>query len=263
MNICINMNKTALITGASSGIGKELALIHAGNGGDLVLIARSAAPLNELKEFILSEHQVNVEVIVADLTAPNAPRKIFEEVHSKQIKIDYLINNAGVGGFGEFYKRDESDELNMLRLNMEALVVLTHLFLPEMIARKSGRILNVSSIAGFLPGPMMTTYYATKAFVNSFSFGLAQEVRKYGVTVTALCPGPLKTNFDTAAGMGESTLFSRAPGPYSTALKGYKGMERGSLKVLTNWPLRIGVNWIVPFLPLRWTLSVMEMMHKR
>lgn len=257
------MNKTALITGASSGIGKELALIHAGRGGHLVLVARSAAPLFELKEFILSEYHVNVEVIIADLTAPNAPRKIFEEVHSKQIKIDYLINNAGVGGFGEFCKRDESDELNMLRLNIESLVVLTHLFLPEMIVRKSGRILNVSSIAGFLPGPMMTTYYATKAFVNSFSFGLAQEVRKYGVTVTALCPGPLKTNFDNAAGMGGSTLFNCAPAPYSTALKGYRAMENGRLKVLPNLPLRIGVNCFVPFLPLRWVLSVMETMHKR
>ncbi len=257
------MSKTALITGASGGIGKELALIHASQGGDLVLVARSAEKLNDLKEIIISKYKVNVKVIVIDVTEPNAPQLIVDTVKSNKIQIDYLINNAGVGGFGEFHRRNQQDELKMLRLNIEALVVLTHLLLPEMIERRSGRILNVSSIAGFLPGPLMTTYYATKAFVNSFSFGLAQEVRKYGVTVTALCPGPLKTNFDNAAGMSASSLFSKAPGPQVTALKGYKAMKKGRLKVLTNLPLRIGVEWLVPLVPTSWTLKIMEKMHKR
>ena len=257
------MSKTALITGASGGIGKELALIHASQGGDLVLIARSAERLNDLKETITNKYKVNVEVIVADITEPNALQLIVETLKSKKIQIDYLINNAGVGGFGEFHQRNQQDELNMLRLNIEALVVLTHLLLPEMIERRSGRILNVSSIAGFLPGPLMTTYYATKAFVNSFSYGLAQEVRKYGVSVTALCPGPLKTNFDNAAGMSASSLFNKAPGPQATALKGYKAMKKGRLKVLTNLPLRIGVEWLVPLVPTSWTLKIMEKTHKR
>jgi short-subunit dehydrogenase len=257
------MNKVALITGASGGIGKELALIHAAKGGDLVLVARSADALETLQEELKITYKVNVDIISEDITANQAPQRIYDTIKSKGIKIDYLINNAGVGGFGAFHERSIKDELNMLHLNIEALVVLTHLFLPEMIERKSGKILNVSSIAGFLPGPLMTTYYATKAFVNSFSFGLAQEVRKHGVTVTALCPGPLKTNFDTAAGMGGSTLFNRAPAPYSTALKGYRAMEKGRLKILPNLPMRIGVNCFVPFLPLRWILAVMETMHKR
>jgi short-subunit dehydrogenase len=146
----------------------------------------------------------------------------------------------------------------MIQLNIIALVELTHCLLPEMIKNGGGKILNTSSTAGFIPGPLQTTYFATKAFVNSFSFGLDQEVRRHGVTVTALCPGPVKTGFEAAAGMGSSDLFKRAATASSTALKGYAAMEKGKLVVITDGQMKFLINFMLPILPRRTVLKMVE-----
>lgn len=256
------MKDTALITGASSGIGREFALIHASKGKDVILVARREKELNELKEELERVCGVMVLVIVADLMDPAAPKKIFEKVIEEGIQVDYLMNNAGLGGYGYFKDRSLEKEMEMIRLNVLSLVELTHLFLPSMIERGKGKILNTSSSAGFIPGPLQTTYYATKAFVNSFSAGLDQEVRRHGITVTALCPGPVKTGFESAAGMAGSGLFDRAASASSTAMKGYKAMEKGKLHLITDLPLKIMIRAFLPFLPLRTVLRTVERLQK-
>jgi uncharacterized protein len=256
------MKNTALITGASSGIGKELAKIHASKGKDVILVARREKELNELKEELERVYGVMVLVIAADLMDPAAPKKIFEKVIEEGIQVDYLMNNAGLGGYGYFRDRSLEKEMEMIRLNVLSLVELTHLFLPAMVERGKGKILNTSSSAGFLPGPLQTTYYATKAFVNSFSAGLDQEVRRHGITVTALCPGPVKTGFENAAGMAGSGLFDRAASASSTALKGYRAMEKGKLQVITDFSLKIMIRVFLPFFPLRAVLHSVERLQK-
>jgi len=252
------MKKTALITGASSGIGKELAIIHASKGGDLVLVARRESQLNELKEELITKYNVKVEVIAIDLMKPHAAKILFDKIKEKKIEIEYLFNNAGLGGYGKFHDRKLDLELDMIQLNIVALTELTHLFLPEMIRRKKGKILNTASTAGFLPGPMQSVYYATKAYVVSFSQGIARELKNSDVTVSALCPGPVQTGFEDAAGMSGSGLFKNAENPSSTARKGYKGMEKGKLIIITNRTLSFTLNWIMPFAPRKFVLRSVE-----
>jgi short-subunit dehydrogenase len=165
-------SNTALITGASSGIGRELALVHAARGGNMVLVARRMAELQELKAQIESAHKVQVVIIAKDLSEPHAAREVYEQVQSMNLHIDVLMNNAGFGTLGEFASADVQTSLNMIHVNITALVELTRLFVPHMIARKAGRILDVASTAAFQPGPLMAIYYATKSFVVSFSEAL-------------------------------------------------------------------------------------------
>jgi uncharacterized protein len=252
------MKKVGLITGASSGIGRELAKIHASKGGDLVLVARREEELQKLGRELEDLYGTKSEIIVADLMTKDAASYVFEEVKKRGIQVDFLFNNAGLGGYGNFHERPLKDELDMIQLNVVSLVELTHHILPEMISRKAGKILNTSSTAGFLPGPLQTNYYATKAFVNSFSAGLDQEVRRHGVTVTALCPGPVKTGFESAAGMVGSKLFQNAASAESTARKGYSAMEKGKLEVITDGPMRFGIKFILPFIPTRIILKLIE-----
>ncbi|MFT5818607.1 MAG: short-subunit dehydrogenase, partial [Lentimonas sp.] len=166
------MKKTALITGASSGIGRELAHIHAATGGNLILVARSTQKLNELKIELESKHKIIAAVITKDLTAPNAAQELYDEVKSLNIEVDYLINNAGFGGIGKFLERKLEEDVSMIQLNVVALTQLTHLFSQDFVKRASGKVLNVSSTASLIPGPLQATYYATKAFVTSFSNAL-------------------------------------------------------------------------------------------
>lgn len=252
------MKNVGLITGASSGIGRELARIHASKGRDLVIVARRKEELEKLKAELEMNHGIEVLAIVADLMTPEGPTYVFDEVKKNGIKIDFLFNNAGLGGYGNFHDRPLQQELDMIQLNVKALVELTHLFLPEMIKSKKGKILNTSSTAGFLPGPLQTNYYATKAFVNSFSAGLDQEVRRHGITVTALCPGPVKTEFESVAGMSGSNLFKNAASAESTARKGYNAMELGKLEVITDLPMKIGIKTMLPFMPNRIILKLIE-----
>ncbi|MGV6846372.1 MAG: SDR family NAD(P)-dependent oxidoreductase, partial [Lutibacter sp.] len=180
------MKKTALITGASSGIGKELAKIHAEKGGNLVLVARRAEKLNELKQELDKKYHIQVTVIAKDLTLLNAPQEIYDIVKEKGITIDYLINNAGFGGHGKFHERSLDQDLAMINLNVVALTLLTKLFLPDFVQRNSGRILNTSSTASFMPGPLQAVYFATKSYVTFLSNAIAEELYDTNITVTAL-----------------------------------------------------------------------------
>lgn len=249
------MKNVALITGASSGIGLELARIHASKG-DLVLVARTEKDLIKLKEELEASHTCKVLIICKDLTVANAPKEVFDELQSAGIEISVLMNNAGLGGYGYFHERSLKDESFMIRLNVSVLVELTHLFLPGMIERKSGKILNTASTAGFMPGPLQTIYFSTKAFVVSFSEALAYELKNSGVTVTALCPGPVKTGFAKAANMDGNPLFKNAVAPSVTARKGYKAMEKGKLKIITDWKLSFAIFVVMPFLPIRWIMKM-------
>ena len=190
---------TALITGASSGIGLELARVFARNGYGLVLIARSQQRLDQVAAHL---KPARVQVMAKDLSLPAAPA----EIHDAAPKVDVLVNNAGFTVFGKFAETPLDDELNMMQLNMTALVALTKLYLPGMVAAHSGKILNVASTAAFQPGPLMAIYYATKAFVLSFSEALANELKGTGVSVTALCPGPTETEFQQRGKMQNSGL---------------------------------------------------------
>jgi short-subunit dehydrogenase len=212
--------KTALVTGASSGIGMDFSRELAREGYELFLVARSEGKLRELAREV-----GHATVIVADLTSPTAPQQIFAAAGS----VDVVINNAGFGVLGPFVETDLEKELEMIQVNVSALTHLTKLFLRPMVSRKSGRIMNVASTAAFAPGPLMAVYYATKAFVLSFSEAIAEELRGTGVTVTALCPGPTDTGFARVAGLESSRLFNLTrPMPSAEVARyGIRAMERG------------------------------------
>jgi len=220
---------TALITGASNGIGLELALIHAAKGDQLVLVARNKSKLDELKLELEKTYKISVYTIGKDLSAMNAGQEIFDETSKQQIHIDYLINNAGFGDFGMFVETDWNKEAQMIQLNITALTQLTKLYLKEMVKRGSGKIMNVASTAAFQSGPTMAVYYATKAYVLSFSEAIDNEVRDKGVTVTALCPGATESGFQAAAAMEESNLVKgrKLPTSKEVAEYGYESMMKG------------------------------------
>jgi short-subunit dehydrogenase len=201
---------TALVTGASYGIGLELARCFAAGGHDLVLVARSTEKLQTLAAELRSQHRVTARCITADLSTPESPRQIIDALKADSIEIDVLVNNAGFGNHGKFWENALSSELGLLQVNVVALVHLTHLLLPGMVNRRRGRILNVASMAAFQPGPLMANYYASKAYVLSFSQALSNELAGTGVTVTALCPGPVATEFQKRAGIENSRLFNAA-----------------------------------------------------
>jgi uncharacterized protein len=230
--------QTALITGASSGLGADFARLFARDGWDVVLVARSEGKLRELAASLSG---VTATVIVADLSDPAAPQRIIGELRAKSIRIDALVNNAGLGVAGAFVENDLPREVETIQVNVVALTVLTKLLLPDMVARRSGRILNVASTAAFQPGPLMAVYYATKAYVLSISEAIAEELRDTGVTVTALCPGPTATGFAAPSGVGKKRLFKvRKPASSpSVARTGYDAMMRGRRVVVTGFVNRM------------------------
>lgn len=256
-----NRMKTALITGASSGIGKELARIHAAKGGNLVLVARRTDSLEELKSELESKHEVKVTIFSQDLSEPHAAKKVFDFIQKSGIEIEYLMNNAGFGGHGEFVDRPIEKDLEMIQLNVSALVELTHLVLQDMKARRSGKILNTASTAGFLPGPLQTTYFATKAFVVSFTKGLAYELRNSGITVTALCPGPVKTEFEHVAGLEGGNMFDKGASALQTAQSGYNGMMKGKVIQISDLSLAFLIRFMLPLIPRTWLSAVVEKMQ--
>lgn len=197
----------ALITGASSGIGLELAKIFAKNNKDLVIIARSEDKLKELANELREEHGVDVKVIVKDLSHLEAPKEILDQLINENIKIDYLVNNAGFGAVGPFYELDYERQVNMINLNVTSLVALTRLFLPGLIEKNAGGVLNVGSLAGFQAGPNAAIYYATKAFVLSFTEALSTELKNTNVKISCLAPGPVETGFGEVSGMDDALLF--------------------------------------------------------
>lgn len=226
--------KVALITGASSGIGREFARIHAAYGGDLVIIARRKDRLNELKQELEKKYNINAKVIVKDLTQPQAPIEIYNEVKSAGIAVDYLINNAGFGGRGYFHERPMELDLQMIQVNVVALTTLTRLFLPDFIKRNSGKILNVSSTAALMPGPLQSVYFASKAYVLSFSNAIAHELRDTNITVTALLPGATESEFAKTSDMSNTPLFAKTVSPQYIANAGYNAMIKGKLDIITG-----------------------------
>ncbi|MBX7041474.1 MAG: SDR family oxidoreductase [Ignavibacteria bacterium] len=223
------MNKTALVTGASGGIGLDIAELLASDGVDLILIARNSDKLREEQVRLSGKYNVSVNIIAADLSQVESAITVHKEVHSRGLTVDYLINNAAFGVYGEFSKTDWSAEAGMLNLNIVTLTHLTKLFLKDMLERGGGKIMNVASTAAFQPGPMMALYYASKAYVLSFSEAIGNELKDKNVTVTALCPGPTKTGFQSAAGIEESRLVKgrKLPDSKEVAAYGVRAMMNG------------------------------------
>ncbi|MEM9708105.1 MAG: SDR family oxidoreductase [Pseudomonadota bacterium] len=253
------MTKTALVTGASVGIGAELARYHAKRGGNLILTARREEALNALKTEVESTYSITAHIIALDLAAPGGADALYEKVKEGGHRVDILINNAGFGGQGAHIERKLEDEMAMIDLNIKALVTLTHRFAADMVAQGGGKILNVGSTAGFAPGPNQAVYFATKAFVNSFGQAVDQELRKKGVTSTVLAPGYVETEFAKTAGLeGTDLVGQKGATPASVARVGYDAMRRGELVAINEKRLDIMMNWVVPFLPRRAVLSMIE-----
>jgi len=234
--------ETVLVTGASSGIGRALARRFARAGSSCVLLARRAEALRSLAETLRSRHDVEAHVLPADLSGPDAADEVQAELRERGLAVDVLVNNAGVGARGAFADLDDRRQLDMVRVNVLALTHLSRLLLPGMLERGRGGLLNVASTAGFQPGPHMTVYYATKAYVLSFSEGLTEEVSGRGVTVTCLTPGPTRTAFAETADMEDTPLFQLTTpmGPDAVARAGYDGFRAGDAVVVPGWPNKIG-----------------------
>jgi short-subunit dehydrogenase len=230
---------TILITGASGGIGCELAKLFARHHHNLVLVARSAEKLGQVATE-LKTYGVTVKTIALDLAAAPASKFLFDQLQTEGTTIDILVNNAGYGTFGDFAQMPKEEIQGQIDLNITALTQLTRLFLPAMIARRSGRIMNVASTAGFQPGPLMAVYYATKAYVISFSEAIANEIHDSGVTVTCFCPGATHTGFAARAGTEKSRLFKQlgAMSAEKVALDGYRAVMEGRTLAISgahNW----------------------------
>lgn len=220
--------KTALVTGASGGLGLEFARLLAKKKYDLVLIARNEGKLNSIKDELEKAHGITAWVCSADLSKVDAALGVFQFTQAHDLEIDVLINNAGFGDSGKFAECNWQKQYEMVQVDITALMQLTHCFLPGVIERKHGKILNLSSVAAFCAGPGMSVYYASKAFVRSFSEAVAEEVRGTGVTVTALCPGPTATGFEAAADMGnDSKMFRKAAKPEDVAKAGLRALRLG------------------------------------
>ena len=255
--------RTALITGASSGIGLELAHLFAHDGYRLVLVARSRGALRQLGDDLQSRYSVEVRVSPKDLAHPAAPVELYQELQEAGIVLDVLVNNAGFGGSGSFLKTDWNNEAEMLQVNLVALTHLSKLFLPQIRARE-GKLLNVASVAGFLPGPYMSVYYASKAYVISFSEALAEELRGTGTTVTCLCPGPVETGFQKRAGTGSNQMM-KSPllvDVREVARAGYEGMKQGKRLVIPGWKNRLVVE-ALRLSPRSVTTKMVSRMHEK
>jgi len=234
--------QTALITGASGGIGYELAKLFARDHYNLVLVARSGDKLIQLADDLQRQFSIVVKTVALDLVATPSPQFLFDQLQREGIAIDILVNNAGYGSFGKFAGMPLEDALGQINLNITALTALTRLFLSPMVERHSGKIMNVASTAGFQPGPLMAVYYATKAYVISFSEALVNELKKSGVTVTCFCPGATETGFATRAGNDKTRLFQKF-GPMNVktvAADGYRGLMKGKTLVISGTK-----NWLV------------------
>lgn len=224
-------SKTALITGASSGIGYELANIFARNKYNVVLVARSEQKLREIAAELEKKYSITATVVAKDVSKLSAVQEIYDAVKQAGIRVEFLVNNAGFGDFGFFTETSWEKELEMINLNMTSLTALTKLFVKDMVARKSGKIMNVASTASFQPGPLMAVYYATKAYVLSFSEAISNELGGTGVTVTALCPGPTESGFQNAAAMNDSKLVKgkKLPSSKDVAEYAYSAMMAGKV----------------------------------
>lgn len=259
------MKKVALITGASGGIGLGLANRFANDKIDLLLVARNEAKLQSLKQQIEKEQQVKVDYLAADLSTPDGLKAVKAYTEQNNLDIDYLVNNAGFGDYGAFVERSMEKYREMIELNVASLVELTHYFSKRMVARGSGKILNIASTAGFQPNPSFAVYGATKAFVISFTEALSNELEGTGVTVTLLSPGPTATGFSERADMNKTTLFQHGVMSVDkVSAVGYKAMQEGKLHVIPGFSNRL-VAFLSNLLPTRsrFRLSIIAKISRR
>lgn len=253
------MSKTALITGASSGIGKDLAYIHAQNNGNLILVARNSEKLNEIKQDIENRYSVIVTTISKDLSKVGAPEELYKAVQELELEVDYLINNAGFGLVGKFQEQELSRLQEMMNLNMLALTSLTHLFLQDFIKKNQGKILNTSSTASLMPGPLQAVYFASKAYVTSFSNAIAEELRETNISVTTLMPGATETEFGAISGMDKTQLFYKPAKSADVAIDGYNAMIKGKLNIKSGLTFsQAMLITAIPFVPQKFVLKQMR-----
>lgn len=257
------MKKTALITGASSGIGKEFAKIHAERGGSLIIVARRLDKLTELKNELEQKHKVYVTAIAKDLSVNGAAKELYEEVKHTGVQVDYLINNAGFGLLGKFHELSWERQMQMINLNMVALSELMYLFIPDMVSRNSGKLLNTSSTASLIPGPLQALYYATKSYVTFLGNAIAEELHDTEVTVTTLMPGATESEFAQTSGMDKTSLFKKTATARSVAEDGYNGMIKGKLDVFSGLTPSVKFLKVMkPFLPKKMMLKQIRQMQQ-
>jgi len=249
--------QTVLITGASAGLGYEFAKLFAYDHYDLVLVARNGPRLQQIAEELHRQFGISAQPVALDLSEPDAPQSLFDQLQREDLPIDVLVNNAGYGKFGEFLENPLAESLGQIQLNIAALTALTRLFLPALVARGSGKIMNVASTAGFQPGPLMAVYYASKAYVISFSEALANELSGSGVSVTCFCPGATDTEFQKRAGTEGTRLFKqlRPMDAKTVARDGYRALMAGKTLAISGFK-----NWLlaesVRFAPRRVVTSI-------
>ena len=256
-------NKVVLITGASGGIGYELSRMFAKNKFDLVLVSRSELALSKVKNDLQKEFGIEVKALKKDLTDPQAPIQIFDELKEENIKVDILVNNAGFGDLSEFYVSDTNKQLDMIQLNIASLTLLTRLFVEDMVNNKYGKILNVASTAAFQPGPYMAVYYASKAYVLSFSNAIGEELKGTGVSVTTLCPGPTNTSFSKVANFDESEFgkgMMNLMSAKQVAEIGYHGLIKNKAVVITGFRNKL-VAFSSKFVPMWIILKIVKKIH--
>lgn len=259
------MIQTALITGASKGIGKELAHVFAENRCNLVLVARSADELHRLKTELQKKYDIGVYVLVADLAQPDAARRVFDELKSQQLEVYYLVNNAGFGDYGAFAETSWQRYEAMIALNVTTLTHFCHLFASDWKKRgRHGKILNIASTAAFQPGPMMAVYFAGKSFVLSLSEAIGKELEAHGIAVTTLCPGPTDTNFGAESKMNASDLVKnvKIADAREVAELGFYAMMRGKKTVVHGMQNRL-VAFGVQFLPRKWVMWLSAKVMRR
>lgn len=242
----MNNKKIALITGSYGGLGTCFVNIHAEKGGNLILVGRSPEKLNKQADSVKKKYGVEVHTIAVDLSVPDAAQIIYDTCKENNWAVDYLINNAGFGGQGDFAReRTMEQDMSMIAVNIETPTRLCKLFLPDFINRGNGKVLNVSSTAATMPGPLQAVYYATKAYITSWSNALWRELKGTGVTVTALMPGAMQTGFAETGGLSDTKLFANAVDPTAVAQEGYDGMLAGKLNVTSGL-----ISWQKPMMSL-------------
>ncbi|CAL2075248.1 SDR family NAD(P)-dependent oxidoreductase [Tenacibaculum sp. 190524A05c] len=244
------MKKVALITGAAGGIGKEFSRLHASKGGSIVAVDINNQGLELLKEELERKYGINVYIIAKNLTDLKAPKEIYDELNQQQIQVDYLINNAGFGGIGNFHERPWDKDLAMIQVDIIALTGLMKFFLPDFIKRDKGSILNVSSTVSLIPGPGQAVYFASKAFVTSLTRSIYGELADTNVTITALLPGPTETGFGAHSGMKKTSIYNKTASPAEVAKDGYEAMLDGELEIISGVSGLQKLEFkLVPFIP--------------
>ncbi|MFQ3320163.1 MAG: short-subunit dehydrogenase [Natronomonas sp.] len=236
----MTVDGTALVTGASAGIGRALTEEFAAHDHDVVLVARREEKLRVAADEVEAEYDVDTHIVTKDLASREAPHELYEETQERGIEVDVLVNNVGIGTQGAFVENDLDRELDQMQLNMVTPTQLTHLYGGDMAERGSGGVLNVASTGAWFPGPFMAVYYASKAYMKSFSEAISEELRSEGVSVTVLCPGPVETEFQSRASMTDTPLGSgQMQDVEMVAEEGYEGLQAGKPVVVTGWKYKL------------------------